>query len=147
MKASITQTLLAGILAGEERTYKEWAEILYNEDDEKAQSHVRSLIAGLRERGFMVFLIEKNGKRVPKFIGDDAVEFNVQYNKHATQQVEPRLVNSFRFAQELLKNHPQLRLQVIDRANDLIRLANESNKELLGLTYGTSDKRITSGRK
>lgn len=141
------QTRLA---QGELKSIADWAMDFFDHDTLEYQMKIRQMMGALRRRGIMCFPIPSGVEGEPstvKIVNRNLTDFVSAFNRHASQTVEPGIVASFRIAETLIKEFPKTRDQVVARAKALIETAAESQKNLLGLPYGKSEKLLGSGSK
>jgi hypothetical protein len=132
-KGRVTEILLERIGAGEQKSCGDWAEELFGEITIATKGRISGALSTLRKNGHMFFPVELGGP--VKDVTDNATEFNHCVNRYVTNNVEPQLVRSFNYAEKLVLEHPKLKDEVLMRAKQLIQLAGDSNKALLGVTY------------
>lgn len=131
------------LLKGELMTVADWAMTFFDHDTLEYQHKVRSWMRGLRKRGIMAFPVSVDGTGNPrkvKIVNRDLTHFVEAYNRHAKNHAEPVLTSNFRYAEALIREHPKVREQILAKAENLVNIVADANKNLLGLPYGKSDR-------
>lgn len=143
MQRKISKVLLERVKDGEEKTAPQWALELYGDDSLKKRMLIDGAVARLQRNGENIAIVKTDERTagVVKMLKNpgDAIR---AYNRHVSKCVEPKIEATFKKAENILVNHPKLREAVIERAKDLLRLAANSQKSLLGLPYDGTNRQI-----
>lgn len=134
---------------GEYKTVAGWATELYDYDTLEYQHRIYGMMRALRKRGVMAFPVKVDGPDRPsvvRIVNRELTNFVAVYNRHVSNFAEPMLLSSFHIAENLIREHPKTRDQVVSLAKHLIEAAADSNKTLLGLPYGKSGTLLGGGK-
>lgn len=132
---------LARVKSGEEKTTLEWGRELYPNVTDKTNLRraMLELYRSLHKRGELVFPIKygtgKNAVWIVKWCNKDETLLSKAFNVRVSAGAEANIISSMQLAERYVFAFPKSRQKVIDRAKDLIHLALEQEKHLLGIKY------------
>lgn len=147
--STISEQFYDRLQRGELKTVTEWAYEFFDHDTLEFQQKIYGMMSRLRNRGVMAFPVHVDGPDKPrkvKIVNRDMTHFVEAFNRHAKSHAEPVLVNNFKIAENLLREHPRVRDQVLARAEHLVSIVADANKNLLGLPYGKPSALLGSGK-
>ncbi len=126
------------VLAGEERTIANWAIELFGDDDLKNRVKIGAFMRSLRRKDVMIFPVKRGegtGGGIVEVINSKPVEFLATVNRLQRNNVEPMIINSFRYLEVMIDEHPKLKEKAVAMAKHVLSIAYEKEKRILGIGY------------
>lgn len=126
--------------SGEVKTTTEWVRELFPDVSyHNGRKALALRLRSLHKQGHLIFPIQfgkgKGASWVIKYCNDDETLLSKVYNHRISDVAEANLVSSMRLAERYIFAFPESRQKVIARAKELIHLAVEQEKHLLGIRY------------